>query len=195
MAWPAAARDDLGVTSSVRLGLAGHVEFAPGAASAADARLESVCAELGILLARHVEPVSVRVLPFGDEQLAMVQVLDSSGDGPQLLAATARGASPSEAVAGAAVRAMTGGHNVLEAALPGAVAEGKVRSAVVFSEGDAPVRWGGAGDEARLAALYAVVPQLGSFTATTGPDTYRVLRLPGIGVALVSEGASAAAWV
>ena len=31
-----------------------------------------------------------------------------------------------------------------------------------------------------------------SFTATTGSDTYRVLRLPGIGVALVSEGASAA---
>jgi cell division septum initiation protein DivIVA len=195
MAWPGGSRDEPAVASGVRLGSHGHLEVAPGAAAAADARLESVCAELGILLARHVEPVSVRVLPFGDEQLAMVQLLDASLDAPQLHAATARGASPSEAVAGAAVRAMTGGHNVLEAALPGAVAEGKVRSAVVFSEGDAPVRWGQAGDEARLAALYAVVPQLGSFTATTGGETYRVLRLPGIGIALVSEGASAAAWV
>jgi hypothetical protein len=195
MAWPG-ARDDKGVvTSNVRLGRTGHLEIDPGVAAAADARLESVCAELGILLARHVEPVSVRVLPFGDEQLAMVQLLGTSEAGPQLHAATWRGASRSEAVAGAAVRAMTGGHNVVEAALPGAVAEGKVRSAIVFSEGDAPVRWGQAGDEARLAALFAVVPQLGSFTATTGPDTYRVLRLPGIGVALVSEGASAAAWV
>jgi vacuolar-type H+-ATPase subunit H len=196
MAWPQGARDEpRAAASSVRLGPLGHLEVAPGVAAAADARLESVCSDLGILLARHVEPVSVRVLPFGDEQLAMVQVLDTSAERTQLHAATGRGASASEAVAGAAVRAMTGGHNVLEAALPGAVADGKVRSAVVFSEGDAPVRWGGAGDEARLAALYAVIPQLGSFTATTGTDTYRVLRLPGIGVALVSEGASAAAWV
>ena len=90
---------------------------------------------------------------------------------------------------------MTGGRNVLAAALPSAVAEGKVRTGVVFGDGDAPVRWGLADDEARLAALYAVVPHLGSFSATTGADTYRVLRLPGIGVALVSEGASAATWV
>jgi vacuolar-type H+-ATPase subunit H len=195
MAWPDGAHDAPVTASNVRLGPHGHLEVAPRAAADANARLESVCAELGILLARHVEPVSVRVLPFGDEQLAMVQLLDAEADGARLHAATARGATPSEAVAGAAVRAMTGGHNVLEAALPGAVAEGRVRSAVVFSEGDAPVRWGEAGDEARLSALYAVVPQLGSFTATTGEDTYRVLRLPGIGVALVSEGASAAAWV
>jgi vacuolar-type H+-ATPase subunit H len=195
MAWPDGAHDAPVTASNVRLGPQGHLEVAPRAAVDANARLESVCAELGILLARHVEPVSVRVLPFGDEQLAMVQLLDAEADGARLHAATARGATPSEAVAGAAVRAMTRGHNVLEAALPGAVAEGRVRSAVVFSEGDAPVRWGEAGDEARLSALYAVVPQLGSFTATTGADTYRVLRLPGIGVALVSEGASAAAWV
>jgi vacuolar-type H+-ATPase subunit H len=195
MPWPDGARDAPVVASNLRLGPHGHLEVAQGAAADADARLESVCAELGILLARHVEPVSVRVLPFGDEQLAMVQLLDAAPSGAQLHAATARAASSSEAVADAAVRAMTGGHNVLEAALPGAVAEGRVRSAVVFGEGDAPVRWGKAGDEARLSALYAVVPQLGSFTATTGADTYRVLRLPGIGVALVSEGASAAAWV
>jgi cell division septum initiation protein DivIVA len=179
----------------LRLGAAGRVEVAPDFATQADERFEAVCDELGILLARHVEPVSARVLPFGSEQLAMVQVLDASKDGPELHAATARGTSRAMAVADAAVSAVTGGQNVLAAALPSAVAEGKVRTAVVFGEGDAPVRWGLADDEARLAALYAVVPHLGSFTASTGPDTYRVLRLPGIGVALVSEGASAASWV
>ena len=95
----------------------------------------------------------------------------------------------------APVAVVTTRPSVLASALPSAVAEGKVRTAVVFEDGGAPVRWGVADDEARLAALYAVVPHLGSFTATTGADTYRVLRLPGIGVALVSEGAAAATWV
>jgi len=154
---------------------------ATGFAGKADDRFEAVCGELGILLARRVEPVSARVLPFGSEQVAMVERLD----------ATTGGGPPPHA----AVDAMTGGRNVLAAALPSAIAEGKVRTGVVFGDGDAPVRWGLADDEARLAALYAVVPHLGSFSATTGSDTYRVLRLPGIGVALVSEGASAATWV
>jgi hypothetical protein len=184
-----------GSTPPLRLGAAGRVEVAPDFATEADERFEGVCHELGILLARHVEPVSARVLPFGSEQLAMVQVLDASTEGPRLHTATARGDSRAMAVADAAVSAVTGGKSVLAAALPSAVAEGKVRTAVVFGEGDAPVRWGLADDESRLAALYAVVPHLGSFTATTGTDTYRVLRLPGIGVALVSEGASAATWV
>lgn len=164
-------------------------------ADAADDRFEEVCRELGILLARRVEPVSARVLPFGREQLAMVQLRDGSESEPNLLAAASHGRSRLAAVAGAAIDAMTHGNNVLAAALPGAVAEGKVRTAVVFAEGEAPVRWGRADDEGRLAALYAVVPHLGTFTATAGPDTYRVLRLPGVGVSLVTEGQSAAAWV
>ncbi len=196
MQWPEGAPEPTSDDApSLVLGPSGIVELSPEVAAQADDRFEAVCAELGILLARHVEPVSARVLPFGSEQLAMVQLLDTSTDGARLHAATARGTSPAAAVAGAAIDAVTGGHDVLATALPGAVAEGKVRSAVVFRDGDAPVRWGGADDEARLAALYAVVPNLGSFTATTGADTYRVLRLPGIGVALVSEGPSAAAWV
>ena len=65
----------------------------PTSPAQADERFEAVCDELGILLARHVEPVSARVLPFGSEQLAMVQVLDASMEGPQLHAATARGSS------------------------------------------------------------------------------------------------------
>lgn len=195
MELPATAPDSGEPTPPLRLGIAGRLEVAPDFAAQADERFEAVCDELGILLARRVEPVSARVLPFGSEQLAMVQVLDASTDGPQLHAATSRGASRAAAVADAAVSAVTGGQNVLAAALPSAVADGKVRTAVVFGDGDAPVRWGLADDEARLAALYAVVPHLGSFTATTGADTYRVLRLPGIGVALVSEGASAATWV
>jgi hypothetical protein len=195
MELPEEAPEMGGASPPLRLGTAGRLEVAPDFAAQADERFDSVCDELGILLARNVEPVSARVLPFGSEQLAMVQVLDTSRDGPQLHAAMARGASRAVAVADAAVNAVTGGQNVLAAALPSAVAEGKVRTAVVFGDGVAPVRWGLAGDESRLAALYAVVPHLGSFSATTGSDTYRVLRLPGIGVALVSEGASAATWV
>jgi hypothetical protein len=195
MELPEQAPDSGGSAPPLRLGPAGRVEVAPDFAAQADERFGAVCDELGILLARRVEPVSARVLPFGTEQLAMVQVLDASMDGPQLHAATAHGTSRAAAVADATVSAVTGGQNVLAAALPSAVAEGKVRTAVVFGDGDAPVRWGLADDESRLAALYAVVPHLGSFTATTGSDTYRVLRLPGIGVALVSEGASAATWV
>ena len=173
----------------------GRLEVSPDFSAQADDRFEAVCAELGILLARRVEPVSARVLPFGTEQLAMVELRDESTGITELHTATARGASPAAAVAGAAINAATGGRNVLAAALPVAVAEGKVRSAVVFGDDEAPVRWGTAEDEGRLAALYAVVPHLGSFTATTGDETYRVLRLPGIGVSLVSEGAGAAAWV
>ncbi|HEV3213796.1 MAG TPA: hypothetical protein VGZ03_10415, partial [Acidimicrobiales bacterium] len=154
------------------------VVVTPDFAAQADERFEAVCGELGILPARRVEPVAARVLPFGHEQVAMVQRLDAAAP---LVAPGAVGVTP--------------GRNALAAALPSAVAEGKVRAAVVFGDGDAPVRWGRADDEARLAALFAVVPHLGTFTATTGSDTYRVLRLPGIGVALVSEGASAATWV
>jgi hypothetical protein len=195
MQWPEGARDPRLVTPQLSIGPTGRVEPTADASAAADDRFEAICAELGILLARRVEPVSARVLPFGREQLAMVQVLDGTHDAPTFLTAAARGSSRGVAVAEAAIDAMTGGNNVLAAALPGAVAEGKVRTAVVFAEGDAPVRWGLANDEGRLAALYAVVPHLGSFTATAGSDTYRVLRLPGVGVSLVSEGPSAAAWV
>ena len=193
---PVPAPESGPVAHPLQLGPEGLVEVAPDFAAQADERFESVCDELGILLARRVEPVSARVLPFGSEQVAMVQLLDTSTPGrPRLLAATGHGLSRAAAVADAAIDAMTGGRSVLASALPGAVAEGKVRTAVVFGDGEAPVRWGRSGDEARLAALYAVVPHLGSFSATTGTDTYRVLRLPGIGVALVSEGASAATWV
>jgi hypothetical protein len=178
----------------LRLGPHGQLEVSPDLATQADDRFQAVCEELGILLARRVEPVSARLLPFGTEQVAIVQLRDGA-DAPIVQAATGHGTSPAEAVAGAAIDAVTGGRSVLATALPGAVAEGKVRSAVVFDEGEAPVRWGRADDEARLAALYAVVPHLGSFTATTGADTYRVLRLPGIGVALVAEGQNAATWV
>jgi regulator of protease activity HflC (stomatin/prohibitin superfamily) len=195
MQWPEGARDHSVGTPQLSIGPTGRVEPTVDAAAAADDRFEAICAELGILLARRVEPVSARVLPFGREQLAMVQVLDGTQDAPTFLTAAARGSSRGVAVAEAAIDAMTGGNNVLAAALPGAVAEGKVRTAVVFAESDAPVRWGLANDEGRLAALYAVVPHLGSFTATAGADTYRVLRLPGVGVSLVSEGPSAAAWV
>ena len=184
-----------GGTPHLWLDPSGRLEVSPDFAAQADDRFEAVCAELGILLARRVEPVSARVLPFGTEQLAMVELRDESTGSAELHTATARGASPAAAVAGAAINAATGGRNVLAAALPIAVAEGKVRAAVVFGDGEAPVRWGLAEDEGRLAALYAVVPHLGSFTATAGADTFRVLRLPGIGVSLVSEGAGAAAWV
>jgi cell division septum initiation protein DivIVA len=194
MQWPGEPARDDGTAPPLRLGPTGYVEVAPDLASQADDRFQAVCDELGILLARRVEPVSARVLPFGTEQVAIVQLRDGA-DGTELLQATGHGTSRAEAVAGAAIDAVTGGRSVLAAALPGAVAEGKVRSAVVFGEGEAPVRWGRADDEARLAALYAVVPHLGSFTATTGTDTYRVLRLPGVGVALVAEGQSAATWV
>jgi hypothetical protein len=195
MQWPEQVPGDAAAAPPLRLGDAGRLEVARGFAAEADDRFEAVCAELGILLARRVEPVSARVLPFGTEQLAMVQVADTTSDVTHLHAATARAPTPAAAVAGAAISAMTGGGSVLASALPSAVAEGRVRSAVVFGDGDAPVRWGRADDEARLAALYAVVPHLGSFTATTGRDTYRVLRLPGIGVSLVSEGEGAATWV
>ena len=174
----------------------GLVELAPDVAAQADDRFEAVCAELGILLARHVEPVSARVLPFGSEQLAMVQLLDASTDGR----APARRDRPGHVARGGrrGCGDRRGDGWPRRARRPPCRAPSpRARSAraVVFRDGDAPVRWGGADDEARLAALYAVVPHLGSFTATTGADTYRVLRLPGIGVALVSEGPSAAAWV
>jgi hypothetical protein len=195
MQWPEGARDPGVPTPQLWIGPTGRVEPTDDAATAADDRFEAICTELGILLARRVEPVSARVLPFGREQLAMVQVLDGTVDAPTFLTAAARGSSRGMAVAEAAIDAMTGGNNVLAAALPGAVAEGKVRTAVVFAGSDAPVRWGLSDDEGRLAALYAVVPHLGTFTATAGADTYRVLRLPGVGVSLVSEGPSAAAWV
>lgn len=194
MQWPGGARDDASRTPQLRLSAGGHLELAD-AADAADDRFETVCDELGILLARRVEPVSARVLPFGREQLAMVQVRDGAGQVPTIVSAAAHGSSARAAIAEAAIDAMTQGNNVLAAALPSAVAEGKVRTAVVFAEGEAPLRWGAAEDEGRLAALFAVVPQLGTFTATAGQDTYRVLRLPGIGVSLVSVGPSAAAWV
>ncbi|HEY8080777.1 MAG TPA: hypothetical protein VIE15_01725 [Acidimicrobiales bacterium] len=193
MKWPDRERDaPHGESPHLWVDATGRLGVSPDYVAQADNRFEAICEELGILLARHVEPVSARVLPFGTEQLAMVQLRDASAE---VHAAAARGASAAAAVAGAAIDAVTGGRSVLAAALPGAVAEGKVRTAVVFSEGEAPVRWGLADDETRLASLFAVVPHLGSFTATAGADTYRVLRLPGIGVALVSEGPSAAAWV
>ena len=194
MKWPDRERDAPHGDAHLWLDASGRLGVPPDYVTQADDRFEAVCEELGILLARRVEPVSARVLPFGTEQLAMVQLKDPSA-GSEVHAATARGASPAAAVAGAAINAVTGGRNVLAAALPGAVAQGKVRTAVVFSDGEAPVRWGLPDDETRLASLYAIVPHLGSFTATTDNDTYRVLRLPGIGVALVSEGQSAAAWV
>lgn len=171
-----------GSAPSLRLGGAGHLDVSPDFAARADERFAAVCGELGIPLARRVEPVAARVLPFGSEQVAMVRRLDAPESAPQHRS-------------GLGMDTMTGGRSVLASALPSAIAEGKVRTAVVFGDGEAPVRWGEAGDEARLAALYAVVPHLGSITATTGTDTYRVLRLPGIGVALVSDGASAATWV
>jgi hypothetical protein len=196
MEWPGSAPDaDVVDPPQLRIGPTGRLEASHDLADSADDRFEAVCAELGILLARRVEPVSARVLPFGREQLAMVQLRDGTDEHPTILTATAHGTSRRAAVAEAAIDAMTGGASVLAAALPSAVAEGKVRTAVVFTEGESPVRWGSADDEARLAALYAVVPQLGTFTAAAGSDTFRVLRLPGIGVSLVSDGPSAAAWV
>src|SRR6516164_10383086 len=63
---------------------AAPVTVAADLAEAADRRFETVCDELGILPSRRVESVAARVLPFGTEQLAVVEVR-TIGDGERLV--------------------------------------------------------------------------------------------------------------
>jgi cell division septum initiation protein DivIVA len=150
-----------------------------------DERFKDLCADFGILLANEVKPVPARILPFGTEQSAMVRSLDRSSGVPKFqlggLGESALSSSESR--------------DVLAASIPSTVVEGKIRTGIVFLDGQPPVRWGQQFDEGRLASLFGVVSHLGSFSATTSNDTYRVLRLPGIGVSVVSEGTASASWI
>jgi hypothetical protein len=153
---------------------------------APDAR--SATAELGDLLGRPIELLSVRANPLGAKHVVSVATREVTRDGAQLRSGAASDPDPVRALGHALLTAHAGRGDLLEAALGRLVGDGVATGAVLVRRGT--VRSFGAAEPdgllTRLAHARSAAP-------TAGARPVRVLLLEDAAVALAARDDSAAA--
>lgn len=172
----------------------GYAKVQSGAGEATPDPVAGVCSELTALVPWRLEPMHARLLKIAGDHLAMVALREPTTDVPRVHAGSAMAPHPQLALAEATLAAGVGDGDVFDLALPRLVAAGYVRSAIVV-RGDEERQYGRLSDVGWLMALRGQMEADGELVASTDDGTYRLLRYPGVEMALVSDSELGAAWV
>jgi hypothetical protein len=171
----------------------GYAKVHSGAGESAPDPVAGICSELTTLVPWRLEPMHARLLRVAGEHVAMVALREPTIDLPRVHAGSAKASNPQRALAEATLVAAAGDGDVFDLALPRLVEAGYVRSAIVI-RGEEERQYGRLSDVGWLLAVRSQLATDGQLVAATDDGTYRVLRYPGVDVALVSEGVGTA-WV